>query len=242
MAKGNLAALQKALDRSAKPAAPSPLPESEASPGPAGSYKAPSRENKMPHTAYLSPDYKTSLRLIQARDNRKGEARNALVRAICFHRLGRLRDRAAEAQQYRASGLALVTAAIALWNPVYLGRTLGTAPRRRNRPGSAAHPPLPSRLAAHQSHRRLSVGFSEQSWSRRPSVASHASKKPSPGCRCLSVSLIWSYFDPARPIMCAYAAMYSSACLQMRVRLPWMTSGDPLRWILLGMAGRLRWF
>ena len=36
----------------------------------------------------------------------KGEARNALARAVCFHRLGRLRDRATEAQQYRASGLA----------------------------------------------------------------------------------------------------------------------------------------
>jgi hypothetical protein len=54
----------------------------------------------------------------------KGEARNALVRAVCFHRLGRLRDRAIEAQQYRASGLALVTAAIALWNTVYLSRAL----------------------------------------------------------------------------------------------------------------------
>ena len=54
----------------------------------------------------------------------KGEARNALARAVCFHRLGRLRDRAAEAQQYRASGLALVTAAIALWNTVYLSRAL----------------------------------------------------------------------------------------------------------------------
>ena len=52
----------------------------------------------------------------------KGEARNALARAVCFHRLGRLRDRAPEAQQYRASGLVLVTAAIALWNTVYLGR------------------------------------------------------------------------------------------------------------------------
>ena len=52
----------------------------------------------------------------------KGEARNALARAICFHRLGRLRDRAVEAQQYRASGLAVVTASIALWNTVYLGR------------------------------------------------------------------------------------------------------------------------
>src|SRR5258708_16142206 len=50
----------------------------------------------------------------------KGEARNALARAVCFHRLGRLRDRAVEAQQYRASGLALVTAATALWNTVYL--------------------------------------------------------------------------------------------------------------------------
>jgi len=54
----------------------------------------------------------------------KGEARNALARAVCFHRLGRLRDRAVEAQQYRASGLALVTAAIALWNTVYLDRAL----------------------------------------------------------------------------------------------------------------------
>lgn len=44
----------------------------------------------------------------------KGEARNVLARAVCFHRLGRLRDRTAELQQHRASGLALVTAAIAL--------------------------------------------------------------------------------------------------------------------------------
>lgn len=54
----------------------------------------------------------------------KGEARNALARAVCFHRLGRLRDRTAELQQHRASGLALVTAAIALWNTVYLGRAV----------------------------------------------------------------------------------------------------------------------
>ncbi len=54
----------------------------------------------------------------------KGEARNALARAVCFHRLGRLRDRTAELQQHRASSLALVTAAIALWNSVYLGRAL----------------------------------------------------------------------------------------------------------------------
>jgi len=34
----------------------------------------------------------------------KGESRNALARAVCFHRLGRLHDRTAQAQQHRASG------------------------------------------------------------------------------------------------------------------------------------------
>lgn len=60
----------------------------------------------------------------------KGESRNALSRAVCFHRLGRLRDRTVEAQQHRASGLALVTAAISLWNTVYLGRALDALRRR----------------------------------------------------------------------------------------------------------------
>jgi hypothetical protein len=41
----------------------------------------------------------------------------------------RLRDRTVEAQQRRASGLALVTAAIALWNTVYLGRALDAVRR-----------------------------------------------------------------------------------------------------------------
>jgi TnpA family transposase len=67
----------------------------------------------------------------------KGEARNALARAVCFHRLGRMRDRGAEAQQHRASGLALVTAAIVLWNTVYLGRALD-ALRRDGIPVSQA--------------------------------------------------------------------------------------------------------
>ena len=60
----------------------------------------------------------------------KGEGRNALARAVCFHRLGRLRDRTAEQQGHRASGLALVTAAIALWNTVYLGRAVEALRRR----------------------------------------------------------------------------------------------------------------
>jgi len=54
----------------------------------------------------------------------KGEARNALARAVFFYRLGEIRDRSFEQQQYRASGLTLVTAAIALWNTVYLERAV----------------------------------------------------------------------------------------------------------------------
>jgi len=60
----------------------------------------------------------------------KGESHNALSRAVCFHRLKRLHDRTAQNQQHRASGLALVTAAIVLWNTVYLGRALDAARRR----------------------------------------------------------------------------------------------------------------
>jgi len=52
----------------------------------------------------------------------KGEARNALARAVFFNRLGEIRDRSFENQRYRASGLNLVTAAIVLWNTVYLER------------------------------------------------------------------------------------------------------------------------
>jgi len=54
----------------------------------------------------------------------KGEARNALARAVFFNRLGEMRDRSFENQRHRASGLNLVTAAIALWNTVYLERAI----------------------------------------------------------------------------------------------------------------------
>jgi len=45
-----------------------------------------------------------------------------LARAVFFNRLGEIRDRGFEQQRYRASGLNLVTAAIVLWNTVYLER------------------------------------------------------------------------------------------------------------------------
>jgi len=54
----------------------------------------------------------------------KGEARNALARAVFLHRLGEIRDRSFEQQRYRASGLNLITAAIVLWNTVYLERAI----------------------------------------------------------------------------------------------------------------------
>lgn len=54
----------------------------------------------------------------------KGEARNALARAVFFNRLGEIRDRSFEQQNYRASGLTLLTAAIVYWNTIYLDHAI----------------------------------------------------------------------------------------------------------------------
>ncbi len=54
----------------------------------------------------------------------KGEAKNALARAVFLNRLGELRDRSYENQRYRASGLNLVVSAIILWNTVYMERAV----------------------------------------------------------------------------------------------------------------------
>ena len=47
-----------------------------------------------------------------------------MARAVFFNRLGEIRDRSFENQRFRASGLNLVTAAIVLWNTVYLERAI----------------------------------------------------------------------------------------------------------------------
>jgi TnpA family transposase len=65
----------------------------------------------------------------------KGEARNALARAVFFNRLGELRDRTHENQRHRASGLNLVVASIVLWNTVYLERAVA-AIREKGQPVS----------------------------------------------------------------------------------------------------------
>lgn len=54
----------------------------------------------------------------------KGEAENALKRAIFFHRLGRLRDHGIQSQSHRANALNLVAGAIVLWNTTYLEAAL----------------------------------------------------------------------------------------------------------------------
>lgn len=54
----------------------------------------------------------------------KGEARNALARAVFFYRRGEIMDRTWAEQYNSASGLNLVVAAIILWNTVYLGRAV----------------------------------------------------------------------------------------------------------------------
>jgi TnpA family transposase len=54
----------------------------------------------------------------------KGEASNALRRAVFFHHQGEIPDRTFENQSFRASGLSLITAAIVHWNTVYLDRVV----------------------------------------------------------------------------------------------------------------------
>ena len=54
----------------------------------------------------------------------KGEAQNALARAILFNRRGTVQDRSFKDQRNRASGLNLVVAAIILWNTVGLEQTI----------------------------------------------------------------------------------------------------------------------
>ncbi len=54
----------------------------------------------------------------------KGEASNALHRAVFSHHQGEFRDRTFENQSFRASGLSLLTAAIVDWNTIYLDQAV----------------------------------------------------------------------------------------------------------------------
>src|SRR3984893_3389939 len=50
----------------------------------------------------------------------KSEQRHSLAQVICTFKQGRIADGGAEAQQFRASGLNLVIAAIVFWNSTYI--------------------------------------------------------------------------------------------------------------------------
>ena len=63
----------------------------------------------------------------------KGEARHSMARAIFFNRLGEIRDRSLHAQEHRMSGLNFLTAAIILWNTVYIERAVEALRRRGER-------------------------------------------------------------------------------------------------------------
>lgn len=52
------------------------------------------------------------------------EQRHVLTQAIYTFRQGRINDRSHEAQQYRASGLNLVIAAIVYWNTTYMAEAV----------------------------------------------------------------------------------------------------------------------
>ncbi|MDR2068027.1 MAG: Tn3 family transposase [Holosporaceae bacterium] len=63
----------------------------------------------------------------------KGEAHNSLARAVFFNRLGEIRDRTLHAQEHRMSGLNFLTAAIVLWNTVYIERAVETLRQKGER-------------------------------------------------------------------------------------------------------------
>jgi TnpA family transposase len=71
----------------------------------------------------------------------KSEARHALAGAVFTQKQGRLTDRTVESQQFRASGLNLVTAAIVYWNTLYMGLAVDHL--------RAAGHPAPDHLLAH---------------------------------------------------------------------------------------------
>src|SRR5260370_30483669 len=66
----------------------------------------------------------------------KSEQRHFLAQVFCTFKQGRIADRSAEAQQFRASGLNLVIAAIVFWNSTYIADAI--AHLRATRPITSA--------------------------------------------------------------------------------------------------------
>jgi hypothetical protein len=90
-----------------------------------------------------------------------------LAQVICTFKQGRIADRGQEAQQFRASGLNLVIAAIVYWNSTYLADAVQHL--------RAQGKPVPDALLAHTSpltweHINFSGDFL---WDRAAATAGH---------------------------------------------------------------------
>ncbi|MDO2421194.1 Tn3 family transposase (plasmid) [Klebsiella pneumoniae] len=107
----------------------------------------------------------------------KGEARNALARAVFFNRLGEIRDRSFEQQRYQTGSLSLVTAAIVLWNTAYLERATN-ALNGHGKPvdRDAVSIPVAAGVGTHQSDRRLPLAAEPQTGRREVSALTDARK------------------------------------------------------------------
>ena len=73
----------------------------------------------------------------------KSEQRHTLASVVCTYGQGRIADRSQEVQEYLASGLNLVIAAIVYWNSTYMADAVAHLRRSGD--------PTPDRLLAHTS-------------------------------------------------------------------------------------------
>jgi Tn3 transposase DDE domain len=80
----------------------------------------------------------------------KSEQRHALTQVICTFKQGRIADRGPDAQQFQASGLNVVIAAIVHWNSTYLADAVAITVQRTPRPPCrTARPYLVAHVGAH---------------------------------------------------------------------------------------------
>ena len=95
----------------------------------------------------------------------KSEQRHALAQVICTFKQGRIADRGPDAQQFRASGLNLVIAAIVHWNSTYLADAVDHLRSHRHA--------VPAELLAHTSPLTWEhIGFSgDFLWDRAAATA-----------------------------------------------------------------------
>ena len=95
----------------------------------------------------------------------KSEQRHALAQVICTFKQGRIADRGPDAQQFRASGLNLVIAAIVYWNSTYLADAVDHL--------RSQHHPVSPELLAHTSPLTWEhIGFSgDFLWDRAAATA-----------------------------------------------------------------------